>query len=86
MGAELIFFPTAIGSEPAYPEIDSQPHWTRVQQGHAAANLVPVIASNRVGTEQSRYVPGLEMTFYGSSFIADQTGALVAQADRESES
>ena len=85
MGAELIFFPTAIGSEPAYPEIDSQPHWTRVQQGHAAANLVPVIASNRVGTEQSRYVPGLEMTFYGSSFIADQTGALVAQADRESE-
>ncbi|MGL4826546.1 MAG: N-carbamoylputrescine amidase [Vibrionaceae bacterium] len=85
LGAELIFFPTAIGSEPAYPEIDSQPHWTRVQQGHAAANLVPVIASNRVGLEKSLYLPDWEMTFYGSSFIADQTGALVAQADKESE-
>ncbi|MGL5948952.1 MAG: N-carbamoylputrescine amidase [Aeromonas sp.] len=85
MGAELIFYPTAIGSEPAYPEIDSQPHWTRVQQGHAAANLVPVIASNRIGTEASKYLPNWEMTFYGSSFIADQTGALVAQADKTSE-
>lgn len=85
LGAELIFFPTAIGSEPAYPDIDSQPHWTRVQQGHAAANLVPVIASNRVGTEHSKHVPDLAMTFYGSSFIADQTGALVAQADKTSE-
>ena len=85
MGAELIFFPTAIGSEPAYPEIDSQPHWTRVQQGHAGANLVPVIASNRIGTEKSKFIEGLEMTFYGSSFIADQTGALVAQADKTSE-
>lgn len=85
MGAELIFFPTAIGSEPAYPEIDSQPHWTRTQQGHAAANLVPVIASNRIGTEQSKYIDGLEMTFYGSSFIADQFGELVQQADKTSE-
>ncbi|WP_417762773.1 N-carbamoylputrescine amidase [Shewanella sp.] len=85
MGAEFIFFPTAIGSEPAYPEIDSQPHWTRVQQGHAGANLVPVIASNRIGTEKSKFIEGLEMTFYGSSFIADQTGALVAQADKTSE-
>ncbi|QSX34986.1 N-carbamoylputrescine amidase [Shewanella avicenniae] len=85
LGAELIFFPTAIGSEPAYPDIDSQPHWTRVQQGHAAANLVPVIASNRIGTEKSKFIEGLEMTFYGSSFIADQTGALVAQADKTSE-
>ncbi|MCH1918928.1 N-carbamoylputrescine amidase [Shewanella sp. A3A] len=85
LGAELIFFPTAIGSEPAYPEIDSQPHWTRVQQGHAGANLVPVIASNRIGTEKSKFIEGLEMTFYGSSFIADQTGALVAQADKTSE-
>ncbi|PSJ48074.1 N-carbamoylputrescine amidase [Zobellella endophytica] len=85
MGAELIFFPTAIGSEPAYPEIDSQPHWTRTQQGHAAANLVPVIASNRIGTEQSKHIDGLEMTFYGSSFIADQFGELVQQADKTSE-
>ena len=85
MGAELIFFPTAIGSEPAYPEIDSQPHWTRTQQGHAAANLVPVIASNRIGTEQSKYIDGLEMTFYGSSFIADEFGELVQQADKTTE-
>ena len=85
LGAEVIFYPTAIGSEPAYPEIDSQPHWTRVQQGHAAANLVPVIASNRIGTEKSKYIDGLEMTFYGSSFIADQTGALLAQANKTDE-
>ena len=85
LGADVIFFPTAIGSEPAYPEIDSQPHWTRVQQGHAAANIIPVIASNRIGTEKSKFVEGLEMTFYGSSFIADQTGALVQQADKTSE-
>ncbi|MBV4367653.1 N-carbamoylputrescine amidase [Erwinia phyllosphaerae] len=84
-GAELIFFPTAIGSEPAYPDIDSQPHWTRVQQGHAAANLIPVIASNRIGTEQSQSVAGLEMTFYGSSFIADQTGELVRLAGKTEE-
>ena len=84
-GAEIIFYPTAIGSEPAYPDIDSQPHWTRVQQGHAAANLVPVIASNRIGTEASKYIEGLEMTFYGSSFIADQTGELVAQANKTDE-
>ncbi|NGX87233.1 N-carbamoylputrescine amidase [Rahnella sp. Lac-M11] len=84
-GAEIIFYPTAIGSEPAYPEIDSQPHWTRVQQGHAAANLVPVIASNRIGTEKSKFIPDYEMTFYGSSFIADQTGELVAQAGKTEE-
>lgn len=85
MGAELIFYPTAIGSEPDYPEIDSQPHWTRVQQGHAGANLVPVIASNRIGTEASVLHPDYQMTFYGSSFIADETGALVKQADKTSE-
>ncbi|CAI8715015.1 N-carbamoylputrescine amidase [Kosakonia quasisacchari] len=84
-GAEVIFYPTAIGSEPAYPDIDSQPHWTRVQQGHAAANVIPVIASNRIGTEASKYIEGLEMTFYGSSFIADQTGELVAQANKTDE-
>lgn len=85
MGAELIFFPTAIGSEPQDPTINSQPHWTRTQQGHAAANLVPVIASNRIGTEQSKYEDALETTFYGSSFIADQFGELVQQADKTSE-
>lgn len=84
-GAELIFYPTAIGSEPDYPDIDSQPHWTRTQQGHAAANLTPVIASNRIGTEASLLHPDYQMTFYGSSFIADETGALVKQADKTSE-
>lgn len=84
MGAELLFFPTAIGSEPQDASIDSQPHWTRTQQGHAAANLIPVIASNRIGTEQSKYIDGLATTFYGSSFIADEFGELVQQADKTS--
>ena len=78
-GAEAILYPTAIGSEPADPAYDSQPHWQRVMQGHAAANMVPVVASNRIGHETEGATP---ITFYGSSFIADQTGALVAQADR----
>lgn len=87
MGAELIFHPTAIGTEPGegVGKYDSQPHWTHVQCGAAGANMVPVIASNRIGTEESKFTPGLEMTFYGSSFIADQTGTLVAQADKVSE-
>ena len=81
MGAELLFYPTAIGSEPVLQK-DSRPHWQRCMQGHAAANLMPVIASNRIGKE----VQGdSEMTFYGSSFIADETGEIVAQADRETE-
>ena len=78
-GAEAILYPTAIGSEPADPTYDSQPHWTRVMQGHAGANMVPVIASNRIGTEAEGDTP---ITWYGSSFIADATGALVAQANR----
>ncbi len=82
-GAELLFYPTAIGSEPQDPTIDSAAHWQRVMQGHAAANVVPVIASNRIGTEPGR--KGTELTFYGSSFIADQTGAKIAEADRTSE-
>ena len=78
-GAELLLYPTAIGSEPVLLK-DSKPHWQRCMQGHAAANIMPVIASNRIGRE----VQGdSEMTFYGSSFIADETGALVAEADRE---
>lgn len=83
MGAELLFFPTAIGSEVGNDEWDSAPHWQRVQQGQAGANLVPLIASNRIGTEAGKQ--GTEMTFYGSSFIADQFGEKVAEADRESE-
>ena len=83
LGAELLFYPTAIGSEPILQN-DSKPHWTRCMQGHAAANIMPVIASNRIGTEAEEKT-GTSMTFYGSSFIADETGALVAEADRESE-
>ncbi len=82
-GAELLFYPTAIGSEPQDPTIDSAAHWQRVMQGHAAANIMPVIASNRIGTEPGR--KGTELTFYGSSFIADQTGEKVAEADRTAE-
>ena len=85
MGAELLFFPTAIGSEPppALP-LNSRDHWQRTQQGHAAANLVPLIASNRWGLERSLQDPdGLFLRFYGSSFIADPTGAKVAEAGEE---
>ncbi|MFM7460447.1 MAG: N-carbamoylputrescine amidase [Burkholderiales bacterium] len=81
-GAELLFYPTAIGSEPHDPTIDSSAHWQRAQQGHAAANVVPVIASNRIGreTEQESAI-----TFYGASFITDESGAKVAEADAASE-
>ncbi|KRK41018.1 N-carbamoylputrescine amidase [Loigolactobacillus bifermentans] len=80
LGAEIIFYPTAIGSEPVLTR-DTEPHWQRTIQGHAAANIVPIVVSNRVGTEKDDN----EMTFYGSSFIADQFGALLQQADRQSE-
>ena len=85
LGAELLFFPTAIGSEPppALP-VNSRDHWQRTQQGHAAANLTPLIASNRYGVERSFQDPeGLYIRFYGSSFIADSTGAKVAEAGEE---
>ncbi|MDB6063092.1 MAG: carbon-nitrogen hydrolase [Verrucomicrobiaceae bacterium] len=85
LGAELIFYPTAIGSEPHDPSIDSKDHWQRAMQGHAAANLVPVIASNRIGTEASVTDEKLQITFYGSSFICDETGAMLQVADRASE-
>lgn len=81
LGAEILFYPTAIGSEPVL-QTDSKPHWQRCMQGHAAANIMPVVASNRVGHEMQK---DSEMTFYGSSFIADETGGLVAEADRETE-
>jgi N-carbamoylputrescine amidase len=87
MGAELLLYPTAIGSEPPpAPPLDSRLHWQRTQQGHAAANLMPLIASNRIGVEHSLQSPeSLYLRFYGSSFIADGTGALVAEAGQESE-
>jgi N-carbamoylputrescine amidase len=83
MGAEALLYPTAIGSEPppAAP-LDSQGHWRRVMQGHAAANLMPVIAANRTGTEKGT---SGEITFYGSSFITDGTGTVVAELGRAEE-
>ena len=85
MGAELLLFPTAIGTEPppALP-VNSREHWQRTQQGHAAANLTPLIASNRYGLERSLQDPeGLYLRFYGSSFIADAMGAKVEEAPEE---
>ncbi|RYL93495.1 N-carbamoylputrescine amidase [Sporolactobacillus sp. THM7-4] len=82
MGAELLLYPTAIGSEPPDPSVDSKDHWQTCMLGHAAANLVPVIASNRVGTEVDE---DSEITFYGSSFIAGPQGNKIAEADRENE-
>lgn len=77
MGAEVLFFPTAIGSEPQNPDLDSRGHWQRCMQGHAAANMVPVVAANRVGTET---FGDTSITFYGSSFITGNHGEILAQA------
>lgn len=82
MGAEMLLYPTAIGSELDKPEFDSKDHWQMVMRGHAAANILPVIASNRIGRESSG---DLSMDFYGSSFIANEIGAIVCEADRDSE-
>ena len=81
-GAELIFYPTAIGSEPESSEVDSKDHWQRCMIGHSASNLIPVVVSNRVGKE---VIEDSEITFYGSSFITDGTGNIVAKADRVEE-
>jgi N-carbamoylputrescine amidase len=75
MGADLLLYPTAIGSEPGNPGYDSSRHWQRAMQGHAAANMVGLAASNRVGQEE---VNGITMDWYGQSFIADATGDIVA--------
>lgn len=89
MGAQLLFYPTAIGSEPII-ECDSMPHWRRCMQGHAAANVIPVIAANRVGEE--RVSPTKDnneqssvLVFYGSSFITDETGEILEDAGRTEE-
>jgi N-carbamoylputrescine amidase len=81
-GADFLMYPTAIGSEPNEPDVDSMEHWRVVMRGHAAANMVPVVAANRIGMETT---DGVCMTFYGSSFITDHLGALAASADRTSE-
>ncbi len=82
MGAELLFYPTAIGSEPLDGTIDSRDHWQMCMRGHAAANLVPVVASNRIGKESEG---GSTIDFYGSSFIAGPQGNLLKEADRMTE-
>jgi N-carbamoylputrescine amidase len=82
LGAEILLYPTAIGSEPQDASIDSSGHWQRTMQGHAAANILPLVASNRIGEEAGEKYT---MTFYGSSFIASHTGERVAVADRASE-
>ncbi len=89
MGAELLLYPTAIGSEPIL-EVDSMLHWRRCMQGHAACNIVPVVAANRIGEE--KVLPSKEnagqsssLVFYGSSFVTDATGEIVMQAERDKE-
>ncbi len=89
LGADIILYPTAIGSEPILTT-DSQPHWRRTMQGHAAANILPIVAANRVGEE--KVMPCAEnggqssaLVFYGSSFLTNETGEIIATADRESE-
>ncbi|HEX4765433.1 MAG TPA: N-carbamoylputrescine amidase [Lichenihabitans sp.] len=81
-GADLIVYPTAIGTDIDVPSSDSSEPWTRVMQGHAAANCVGVVAANRVGAETDGAV---STTFFGRSFIADETGRIVAEADRQEE-
>lgn len=81
MGAEIIFYPTAIGSEPEI-HLDSKEHWQRVQMGHAATNTVPVVVANRIGEEIGETC---SLNFYGSSFITDYAGAKIAEASRDKE-
>lgn len=81
LGAEILLFPTAIGSEPTL-EKDSRIHWRNTMAGHAAANMMPLVASNRISRETDE---ASEMTFYGSSFIADQHGEIAEQADDHTE-
>lgn len=82
LGADVLLYPTAIGSEPQNPTWDSSAHWQRVMQGHAAANVMPVVAANRIGREVGHPT---EVTFYGCSFITDATGAKIAEAGRDDE-
>jgi N-carbamoylputrescine amidase len=82
MGAEALLYPTAIGSEPHDASLDTRDPWRRVMQGHAVANVMPVVAANRVGHEPG---PAGGQTFYGSSFIADHRGELLDSLDRQEE-
>ena len=88
-GAEILLYPTAIGTEPIL-SCDSMPHWRRCMQGHSASNVVPVVAANRIGKEtvepsEANNHQSSELMFYGSSFITDEVGALMEQMDRDVE-
>lgn len=88
-GAELLLYPTAIGSEPIL-SVDSMPHWRRCMQGHAACNIVPVVAANRIGEErvepsEANGGQSSSLVFYGSSFVTDASGAVTAEASRDKE-
>ena len=82
MGAQVLFYPTAIGSEPNEPDLDTKEHWQTTMLGHSAANMIPVVASNRIGLET---IEDSSITFYGSSFISENTGQILCQADRSTE-
>jgi N-carbamoylputrescine amidase len=82
MGAQVLFYPTAIGSEPHDASLDTREPWRRAMQGHAVSNVIPVVASNRIGTEK---VGANTQTYYGSSFIADHRGDLVEELGRTEE-
>lgn len=89
MGAQILLYPTAIGSEPII-QVDSMPHWRRTMQGHSAANVIPVIAANRIGEEkvtptEANNNQESALCFYGSSFMTDEVGEVIESADRESE-
>jgi N-carbamoylputrescine amidase len=82
MGAQVLFYPTAIGSEPHDPSLDTRDPWRRAMQGHAVSNVIPVVAANRIGTERCG---AAAQTYYGSSFICDHRGDIVAELGRAEE-
>jgi len=81
-GAEIILYPSAIGSEPHLPKLNSREHWKNVMIGHAAANQIPIVASNRIGTEIEK---DIKINFYGNSLIIDHVGSVINQMDAEKE-
>ena len=83
MGADVLFYPTAIGSEPHDTSLDTARLWRRAMVGHAVSNVVPIVAANRIGVEPSGSEGG--QTFYGTSFITDERGDILAELDREEE-
>ncbi len=85
MGAEILIYPTAIGSEPHDPALDTAAPWRRAMQGHAVSNVIPVVGANRTGFEPWPGYPGGGQNFYGSSFICDQRGDLITELDRDEE-